>query len=78
MQETVGAVIAKLLTAETMFSIVFVSSIAIYFQVKVANAMEAQINVMGQMLTDEEKERYEIIQANLSSGKHSGQFHYHA
>ena len=30
--------------------------------------MEAQIDAMGQMLTDEEKERYEIIQANLASG----------
>eukprot|EP01043_Picozoa_sp_COSAG02_P046537 COSAG02_NODE_4362_length_5449_cov_17.248785_1_plen_71_part_00 len=53
-QETVGAVIAQLLTAETMFSILFVSSIAIYFQVKVATAMEAQINVMGQILVGEE------------------------
>ena len=32
-QETIGAVIALMLTAETMFSILFVSSIAIYFQV---------------------------------------------
>ena len=68
-----------LLTAETMFSILFVSSIAIYFQVKVSQAMGDQINVMGQMLTDEEKERYDIIQANLANGKHEGCFYlYHA
>eukprot|EP01046_Picozoa_sp_COSAG06_P006694 COSAG06_NODE_317_length_17666_cov_51.304548_4_plen_1387_part_00 len=68
LQETIGAVIAALLTAETMFSILFVSSIAIYFQVKVGTAMAEQINTMGQMLTDEEKERYDIIQTNLAQG----------
>ena len=68
LQETIGAVIRTMLTAETMFSILFVSSIAIYFQAKVSKAMAAQIDAMGVMLTDEEKERYEIIQTNLAQG----------
>ena len=68
LQKTIGAVIRTMLTAETMFSILFVSSIAIYFQYKVSKAMEAQIDAMGTMLTDEEKERYDIIQTNLQAG----------
>ena len=31
-------------------------------------AMRLQINVMGEMLTEEEKERYDIIRTNISNG----------
>ena len=30
--------------------------------------MRLQINVMGEMLTEEEKERYDIIRTNISNG----------
>merc|ERR1712072_1372371 len=68
LQKTLGVLLQQLLTASTMFSIVFVASIGIYFQLKQLAAMRLQINVMGEMLTEEEKERYDIIRTNISNG----------
>lgn len=60
-QRTFFSLLTVMLTAPVMFSILFVTSIVIYFMLKTQDAMKKQINVMGAMLTEEEKERYDLI-----------------
>ena len=68
MQKTVAATLKVLLTAPVMFSMLFVGAIGIYFMKRVESAMKDQIDTMGSMLDEEEKERYNLIVANTKAG----------